>query len=159
MNTEDTPSVQIYTKNLDVLIGVFRNQLTAVRVGILGDKTNRPGAKGGPTNAEIGAKYEFSNGSTAGGSFLRVPISDHLDKELQSAGAMSEEVWKQIIKDKSVAVLMKKIGILCEGIVAGAFDSGGYGKWKPSDMRHKKNKQTLVETTQLRNSITSDIKG
>ena len=51
------------------------------------------------------------------------------------------------------------MGAVGESIVQDAFSTGGFGKWKPSRMENKQTKQTLVETQQLRNSITSDVKG
>ncbi len=52
---------------------------------------------------------------------------------------------------------MKRIAIVALDVVLGAFATGGYGKWKPSNMEHKKVHMTLVETQQLRNSVTEEV--
>lgn len=155
----------IDTKGLDKLVKALKAQLPIARVGILGSSNRKPGKKekekekAAKTNAEVGALYEYNdNPDRAGGSFLRVPISDNLQKEMDQAGALDEEVLKEVVKQGTVIPWLKKVAILAENIVAGAFDSGGYGKWRPSNMAHKKNHQTLVETKQLRESITSEVK-
>jgi phage gpG-like protein len=70
---------------------------------------------------------------------------------------MDKDVLNDVLKSGTFTPWLKKVAVLAEGIVADAFASGGFGKWPPSDMTHKKNHQTLVETQQLRNSITSEV--
>lgn len=143
-------------KPLRDLIKAFSGKMPETRVGVLGSKTTR--SKGGnQTNAEIGAKHEFGEDGMPVRSFLRVPLIDRLDAALQKAGAFTEVTLRQVIRDKSIYQWMKKIGIVAEGVVAEGFATGGFGKWKPSNMAHKTNHQTLVETKQLRDSITSEV--
>lgn len=166
----------INVKGLDQILKALKAKPPVVRVGILGEKTQRVEGKTTltfsevqnlkkprrgadvPTNAEIGASHEFGTSKLPQRSFLRMPLADRLQKEMESAGALDEKVLKEVIRSGSVVPWLKKIAVLAEGIVLGAFDSGGYGKWKPSDMRYKTVHQTLVETQQLRNSITSEVK-
>ena len=117
----------------------------------------------GAGNAAIGAAHEF--GSMKNGlprrSFLRDPLIDHLQKKLETAGAFSQAEQAEVLKVKSLVPWAKKIVIVAEEIVRGAFDSNGYGKWaplKPGTLARKTTKDTLVETTQLRDSIVSDVK-
>jgi hypothetical protein len=165
-------------KGLDDLLKAIKSP-PIVRVGILGGKNQRSEkqhAHGpqktlsmgsqyalptiGPSNAEIGLKHEY--GSAKEGlpirSFLKEPITDNLQKYLDVAGAFSPGAVKRIIQARSLSLFMKKVGIIAETIVQDAFQTGGFGKWKPSNMKYKKVQQTLVETQQLRNSITSDVK-
>jgi hypothetical protein len=156
--------VTLETKGLDQLLKALKQSTPPnARVGILGDKNARSPAEGetpGPTNAEVGINYEFKlDPSRPGGSFLRVPISDRLQKEMESSGALDQDVMAAVIKQGTVLPWLKNVAALAEGIVLGAFDSCGYGLWKPSNMAHKKNAQTLVETQQLRDSVTSDVSG
>ncbi len=123
------------------------------RVGVLGSKNAR---KDGTSNAEIGAKHEFGEEGLPIRSFLRVPITEKMQKTLDKAD-FGEEIIKEIIKEASLVPIVKKIGVLGEGIVLFGFETGGYGKWKPANMEFKKTKQTLVESEQLRDSITSDV--
>ena len=70
----------------------------------------------------------------------------------------SIEALERVIEEGSIQAWIEKVGIVGVETVLEAFATGGFGQCKPSNMDHKKNKQTLVETQQLRNSITSDVK-
>ncbi len=142
------------TAGLDKLLKAMKGPIPEAKVGILGG-----GARSGgdTTNAEIGKKHEFGDEGMPIRSFLRVPISENMQKYLDKAGAFDESVAKEIIKKGSFLEFVRKIGIIGEAIVADAFATSGFGRWKSSDMRYKKNKQTLVESTQLRNSISSEV--
>lgn len=146
--------VELNIKGLDKLLKALKGKQPKLRVGILGD-VGRAGP--GPSNATIGAAHEFGTSSLPVRSFLRLPISTMLGKELESSGALDKSSVDAVIKAGSVVPWLTKIGIVAEGIVSDAFDSGGFGTWVPSDMRYKTNHQTLVETHQLRDSITSDV--
>jgi hypothetical protein len=87
-----------------------------------------------------------------------MPLTVFLQKRLASSGLLNKDVLKQVVDQKSLVPWVKKIGILAEAIVQEAFDTAGFGSWPPSDMSRKKVHQTLVETTQLRNAVTSDVK-
>jgi phage gpG-like protein len=155
----------IKVEGLDKMLKALRQKPPIARIGILGDKTTRkakPGEKRVPTNAEIGAAHEY--GSPSKGlpqrSFLRVPIGDRLQKEMEKAGALSKAEFREVMKQGSVVPWLKKIAALAEGIVRGAFDSKGYGlwpSWKDPNYTNNAN-QVLVDTTQLRDSITSEVK-
>lgn len=148
--------VTLNVANLDKLLKALGQKQPVARVGILGTKNSRTGKVN--SNATVGAAHEFGTSTLPQRSFLRVPITDNLQHECESAGAFDKDTLKAVIAQGTVIPWLKKIALIAEGIVIGAFDTGGYGKWKPSNMTHKKNKQTLVETQQLRNSITSEVK-
>lgn len=141
---------------LEAILKAIKGPVPVARVGILGNKNSRSGKAN--SNATIGAKHEFGEDGMPIRSFLRIPIIENFQKALDRAGALEKGTLKQIVDERSLLVFIKKLGILAEGIVAEGFATGGFGKWKPSNMRYKQNKQTLVETTQLRNSITSEVK-
>ena len=156
-------TVSLNTKGLDKLLKAL-GRLPRARVGVLGDKAVRGASEhdgekkeSGPTNAEIGAAHEYGTSTLPQRSFLRVPISDNLSKALDNAGLMDKDAVKKVLAEGSVVPWLKKIAIVAEDIVLQAFDNGGFGKWKPSNMKNKTNHQTLVETQQLRNSITSEV--
>lgn len=132
-----------------------KNKPPSGKVGILGTKTNRQDTEN--TNASIGAKHELGEAGMPVRSFLRVPITENLQKYLESAGAFTQDALAKVIKDKSLTPWVTSIVLTAETIVHDAFDTGGFGKWKPSIMKNKEVKQTLVETQQLRNSITSEV--
>lgn len=153
--SDDT--IKMDTKKLDKLIKSLKGDLPVARVGILGDKNARVG-KNANTNAQIGAKHEFGSDGMPIRSFLRVPISTKMQEYLDKSGAFDPAALKKVLNEGTIYTWVQRIGIIGESIVADAFDTGGFGAWPPSNMALKKNHQTLVETQQLRNSITSDVK-
>lgn len=148
--------VTFNTKELNKLIKAF-DKIPVARVGVLGAKNARSGS-GEKTNAEIGAKHEFGFSGMPIRSFLRVPVTDNLNKYLEKSDAFDEDTIERVIREGSIAKWIGLVAITAVSIVLDGFDTGGFGKWKPSIMARKKNKQTLVETTQLRDSITWDMK-
>lgn len=153
----DDRKLTLDDRRLNQLIAAFSGNIPKARVGILGGKNSRASEKGNVTNSEIGARHEFGGGNMPKRSFLRVPLSDHLRPALEKAGFFDEQSLQQVIKDRSIFPWVKKIAIAGLDVVLGAFETGGYGKWKPSNMASKKVHMTLVETQQLRNSITEDV--
>jgi len=147
---------QIDTKSLDALYKALKENKYVIRVGVLGGKNARSGP--GQSNATIGAAHEFGTKDLPIRSFLRMPIAEQFPKKLERAGILNEKDINQIIKNSSMKDFANKIGVLAVRTVLMAFDSGGFGKWKESKMEYKKVKQTLVETHQLRDSITYDVK-
>jgi phage gpG-like protein len=149
----DDPTVKLNFKGLDKLIEAFGDKMPTIKIGVLGDGQARSGGQG-PSNAEIGAIHEFGS---AGRSFLRVPLMDELSPALERDGIFSKKTMKEVLEKGTIEPLFTTIAIVAEGVVLKGFDTGGYGKWKPSNMDRKKVHQTLVETTQLRDSITSEV--
>lgn len=140
------------------------------RIGVLGGHTIRTMsdvaafkklAGLGPestTNAEIGAKHELGLDGMPERSWLRIPIIDNMQTYLNDAGAFTTKTAKKVIKSGSMRPWLESAMLVAENIVSDGFNSGGFGKWKPSNMTHKTNHQTLVETHQLRDSVTSEVK-
>lgn len=137
---------------LDKLARVFK-QDPKIHIGILGDGKRTDGQL---TNAEIGYKHEMGVDGPQR-SFLRMPLTAKLGQELATSDVLSDASLKELATVGSMLPLCQKIGIMGEAVIADAFDTGGFGEWPESDMRLKKNHQTLVETQQLRNSITSEV--
>ena len=141
------------------------------KLGILGDKNNRDSTE---TNSFIGSVQEY--GSKTMGipsrSFLRVPIYDNLPKKLNKIGkVLMDSLTKENIKDA-----YDKLGKIGEAIVQQAFATRGFGKWKANSdftvkggwMRNKKSGKPffakgkksdvpLIDTGELRRSITSKV--
>lgn len=155
MSDEDESTIDV--RGLDSLLKALKTS-AEIRIGVLGTSAARD-SKDGTNNAEVGAVHEFGTSTIPQRSFLRAPISEHLDKRLDSAGAFDEDVLKQTLKGKSMMPYLEKIKEVAVGIVLEAFDTGGFGKWpKWKNPQYKNNaNQLLVDTTQLRNSITGDI--
>jgi hypothetical protein len=145
-------------KGLDKLLKALKQKPPSIKVGILGDSAPRDG--GGPNNASIGAVHEFGNSTHPQRSFLRIPISKNLKKKMEQSGAFDKATFQKVMAEGSIIPWATKVGFLAVECSIDAFaEGGGKGnRWKPSDMRRKKVHQTLVETQQLRNSITSEVK-
>lgn len=157
--SDSDEKMEFNVKGLDRLIKALGADMPTIRVGILGKGGARNSSKGSTaSNAEIGMYHEFGTTELPQRSFLRMPLAEKLDKEMESSGAISEETMKEVIKSGTIMPWAQKIAGLAVSIVLRAFQSGGFGKWKPSNMTHKKNGQTLIETRQLANSITSEVK-
>lgn len=152
--------IELNVKGLDKLLKALKGKAPVIRIGILGESSVRGSgtAEGSPTNAQIGAWQEFGTTKNPIRSFLRMPLSVFLQKRMESSGALSKESLNAVVAQATMLPWLKKIAILAEGLVAEAFDTAGFGTWIPSDMRRKTNHQTLIESAQLRNSITSEVR-
>lgn len=152
----------INVKGLDSIIRALKKKPPVTRVGILGSDAARSSTSGGLTNDEIGRAHEY--GSFARGlperSFLRMPVTEKLEIAMENSGALKETTIDKIIKAGSVIPWMQKVAVLAHNIVLGAFDSGGYGKWPKwkNENYQSKTGKILMDTTQLRNSITYEVK-
>lgn len=154
-----------------------------VHIGVLGGNDARSGdeSKGYvPGNAEIGAIHEFG---VVGGaspfkqpgisktpiknpsinlperSFLRMPLITKLPEAIMGQG---REAWRKAIIQKGVVFALKNLGVLAESIVQDAFKTGGFGLWaklKASTIRRKGSAAILIDTAELRQSVTSRVVG
>lgn len=147
--------VLLNMKPLENLLKALK-RTPAIHIGVLGGKNARDDGK---SNAMIGACHEHGTSTTPMRSFLRIPLADNLERRMKRAGALDKDVLLKIVNTGTLRPWIEKVAILAEGIVLEAFDTGGFGKWPPSDFSRKKNHQTLVETQQLRNSISSEVIG
>ena len=156
-------SDEIYTLNLkplDKIYKALKNSKTSAKVGILGNKNHR---HDGGSNAEIGLRHEFGDpeGNLPQRSFLIMPLTTRLFKELEKSGMFSDDMIKEIIKTGELTKYVEKVGIAGVSVVLQAFDSGGFGTWKSLNektLKYKKVKQILIETHQLRDSISYEVK-
>ncbi len=155
MADEDTT---LEIKGLDKLLKAIKARPPIAQIGVMGSKDSRP--EDGESNASIGARHEYGDDAMPMRSFLRVPLSDNLNKKLQTEGMFDKEMLKAVIKTGSVIPWLQKVMVVAEGIVQEAFETGGFGKWPPwsSPYYTNGNMRLLDDTGQLRNSITTRIK-
>lgn len=125
----------------------------SVNVGILQNSKKRVAG----SNADIGLKHEFGEDGLPVRSFLRMPVTTHLQQFLDKSEAFSEDVLKIVVEQGKLDEWMKLVGTTAEATIASAFATGGFGNWRPSNMVYKKVHQTLVESEQLRESILSKV--
>lgn len=129
------------------------------RLGVLGPSVYRKDK--GSSNAEIGAAHEY--GSAKRGlksrSFLRMPLTDVFPGELENTDLLSEDVFKDVIKSGSLVPWLTQCAIVAVATIKKAFASNGFGKWAPWAKGYTNNTgDILVDTRQLRDSITFDVK-
>jgi hypothetical protein len=148
-------AAELKMEGLEKFLKALKSKPPVARIGILGGGTREEGKL---TNAEVGAAHEFGTSKLPVRSFLRMPIADQLPKRLQNLGAVSKDTLKKVVQEKTLIPWLERIAIEGVATVNTAFDTRGFGAWIPSDMTHKAVKQTLVETQQLRDSITYDVK-
>jgi phage gpG-like protein len=151
----DDETIQFNTRGLDAFIRTLKGKSPVARVGVLSANNSR---NDNGKNAAIGAAHEYGTSKLPIRSFLRVPISDNLQKYLDQSGAFDKDALEKVVREGSLKPWVQKVGFIAETIVSDAFKTGGFGKWKPSNMKDKKVMQTLVETNQLRESISSEVK-
>ena len=118
------------------------------------------------TNVTIGAIHEFGGDTTLPNgkkitlpqrSFLRYPISSRLYSYMKKAKFLREGMIEDTIENGNFGLLMTKIGGIAKLVVEDAFGDEGFGTWQKSNRKFKTVDETLVESTQLRNSISFKV--
>ncbi len=120
---------------------------------------HKKGKKDSPvSNAEIGLVHE--KGSKAKNlprrSWLEVPLQDHLNEVFKNMGA--EVLMDMLVNQPKKA--FQNLGFACEQIILKGFETGGFGKWKAlkaSTITRKGSDRILVDTAQLKKSVTSEV--
>lgn len=128
----------------------------SVKVGILGEKTNRQ--EGDKTNAEIGVSHEYGSFSNKipQRSFLRMPLFEKSEQivEKVSKGSLA------LILQGNYKQVFTNLGIAAEEMIQRAFATRGFGKWKPNaplTVKLKGSDSPLIDVGELRDSITSKV--
>lgn len=128
----------------------------AVKLGIFGSSGREGDA--GTTNADIAAVHElgsFSAGIPAR-SFLRMPLF-HKTEEILKATKKGAD---KLLAEGNVFQVLVNMGLACEVSVARAFSTMGFGLWKAlkaATIRRKGSELPLIDTGQLRRSVTSKV--
>lgn len=144
-------------KGLEQLNVNLKQQL-AVKVGVLGAKTNRTDGK--TTNASIGALHEFGSFSNnlPARSWLKMPLEY---KQEQIISKAAQVISNDILKQNGITMIFGKVGAICEAAIFEAFETGGFGQWQSltvNTVRTKNgNDKILIDTAQLKNSVSSEV--
>jgi len=151
-----TSKVNIDTSGLSSIKKAF-GKGGFVKVGVLGDNNSRDGDV--INNAELGMVQEFGSPSKniPPRSFLRMPLEAKKD-EIESVG--KTQAFKTAIENGDIDLALTLIGIKGEEIVDDAFTSSGFGQWdanRPSTVAKKGSSRALIDTGELRRSITSEV--
>lgn len=115
------------------------------------------------TNAQIGIMHEYGvKGKTGSGwqvpprSFLWMPLSMHLMAAVNDKAS----VINKNLNAADVFKCYELLGIIAENVVQEAFKTGGFGTWPklaPATIARKGSDKILIDTSQLRRSITSRV--
>lgn len=147
--------------NIDGLEDFLRNigGQWVTRVGILENKASSPHANSPLTNGEIGVVHELGSmtNNIPPRSFLRLPLETKAKDLLERMGGKTIQTAIANNKIKDVYALL---GVIAEGFIKQAFSTQGYGQWealKPSTVKAKGSSNPLIDTGQLRRSISSDV--
>ena len=159
----------------------------SIRVGIIGDVAYQKHEHTDLTNADLGAIHEFGatleNGTVIPTrSFLRMPLLSSegrraiIKEVIKNNEAVAElvkkptddeydtaykEAIKKIVNPEQIA---NQIALSALSRVQEAFTNDGFGNWKPTTEASRKQRfgspdnPTLVDTGQLRDSITFEVK-
>ena len=146
--------IKIDSKTLDSIKAAFAKG-GYVKVGVLGSNS------GGEeiNNAELGMVQEFGSltNNIPPRSFLRMPIEKKSEEFKKVA---STEAFKKAIETGEIDKALELIGIAGESIVNDAFVSSGFGEWAanaPSTVHKKGSNKPLIDTSELRRSISSEV--
>lgn len=142
--------------------------LPSVKVGITGNKAAvvhpEKGEKKGKTNAEIGLIQEF--GKMTGKqriparSFIVMPLKTRLNPYLKRKLKMTQKAFEKAVKSGRAEELAAKVGLIAETVIQDAFETSGWGKWAPNapyTVKQKGSDKPLIDTGELRRSISSEV--
>ncbi len=118
-------SVSIDLKKLHQLYEGLKER-PCIQVGVFSGSTRK---KGELTNAELAAYHEDGSPehNLPARSMLKVPLHDHAEQVMLPFKGNAEAY----LRKGSLMGLYRLMGVACEKVVLGAFNSGGYGKWAP----------------------------
>ena len=102
-----------------------------VDIGILGE--NNQTVEGGLTLAGIGAVHEFGTDKAGRGNKTVIPERSFIRMPLETGQSQIEAQIEPKIKDGTdIKQIFKLIGIAGEARIKEAFDTSGFGTWKPN---------------------------
>lgn len=112
----------------------------------------------GLNNATIGLIHE--KGSLTRNiprrSFLEMPLKKKLPEVM---GRIGNELVRGV-SAANIEIVYRQLGVIAEGIVLRAFSTSGYGDWpanSPTTIARKKSSKPLIDTAQLRKSISNRV--
>lgn len=137
---------------------IKKNGKARVLVGVLGGSSGRV-AGDALNNAEIGAVHEFGvvTQNIPQRSWLRMPVIQELPAALK---VTDKQLWHKIIVKKGIKGALGILGAYAIDTIHLAFETGGFGTWKPLKARTIKRKGSsaiLIDTAQLRQSVTAEV--
>jgi len=140
-------------------------QKTRGRVGVLADAPKKEGTRTGKrgrqiqqaaTLAQVAAAHEFGTDKIPQRSFIRATMDIHAKDIL----AMMERLVAQVLTGAiTPAVAMERLLIFAQGLVQKRIAVGIDPPLKPETIARKGSSKQLIDSGQLRSSITYQIEG
>lgn len=154
---------EINVEGLEKLAKALKKKPPVGRLGVLhGTNTRKTGGKGKNQagNATIAAAHEYGTRWLPQRSFLRVPLIEFLSSYMEKSGLFTDKETKEVLKSGSLLPWLKVVATIAERLVKESFATSGFGKWVPwKNPRYQNNTgQLLMDTRQLRDAITSEVK-
>jgi hypothetical protein len=115
------------------------------------------------TNPELAAKHEYGVGVPRR-SMLRMPFHLHGDKVLKDAKGDAAIQLGQMRKNPrgTAKKILARVGVAGENLVQEAFETRGFGSWKPnaaSTIALKGSDSPLIDEGQMRRAVDSRVVG
>lgn len=134
-----------------------------VRVGVLADAPKKTGTRTGKrgrqiqqaaTLAEVAAAHEFGTATIPQRSFIRATV----DLKAGEIGALQEKLAAQVAEGKiTPEVAMERLGAAVQGMVQVRIAEGIGPALAPATVARKGSDKPLVDTGQLRSSVTYQV--
>ena len=126
------------------------------KVGILADKVTRLEPEN--DNVTLGLIHEFGSPTQKipARSFLRMPIITKA-KQITKMMSKNKELYEKEISKGNILKIFQDLGIYCEQIIQNAFETKGFGTWRDKKIVKDGKDMPLIDTGQLRRSITSEV--
>ncbi|WP_299074739.1 hypothetical protein [uncultured Paraglaciecola sp.] len=129
----------------------------SVKIGVLGSDAQR--GDGGIKNSELAAIHELGSYSRniPPRSFLRAAFLHGQD---EFGTFLKSEKSKELIAEGDTKTLLARLGLFAETLVQRAFETSGFGQWpalQSSTVKAKGSSAPLIDTGQLRRSISSEV--
>ena len=129
-----------------------------VKVGILADGKAAE-SHGEIDNATLGVVHELGSikRRIRARSWLRMPLESRKGELIKF---LRSDRVKALIGEGKIKEVFKLLGLKAEAIIDSAFRSGGFGQWadlKESTIKEKGSAAILIDTSQLRRSVTSEV--
>lgn len=144
--------IELNVDVLEKLTRVLSDKLPTIQIGIIEDSVREDGQ----TNSAVGTAHEFGapGRNLPERSFLRIPLEDKLNAEIEKSQDFGEEALKEVIKSGSAMSWATSIAKIGKKIVLGAFESNGYGKWVGHSEGYENLTGRILDNTgELKNSI------
>lgn len=136
-----------------------------VKVGVLASGSagkvafDADGHTSGFTMAEIAATNEFGtvDGRIPARSMIRMPLETKSD---ELYGWMKSKKAEKMIVEGQTDKMLEQLGGRAEVVIQEAFDSRGFGLWKPNapaTIDKKGSSSPLIDTSEFRKSFSSEV--